>query len=653
VSDTVFKLNRIESRVGPIALVTIDNGEDHTRPTTLGRAAMESAARAIEQLESGDWKAMVLTGKPFVFCAGADVDEFAQVASREDAVEGSRAGHELFGRIRALPYPTVAAVNGACLGGGLELALHCSARTLASSVRHLGFPEVALSIIPGWGGTQLLPKLIGHEGAIRVIVSNPLRQNRLLLAADAMELGIADRLLDPVEFVDGSIAYAIELVEGGGIERETPDWSDAETLFRRARSRVDDAVHGATPAPYVALDLIAGAREWSLEEGYRAEEKASGDLMTSRQAQASVYAFTVVERRTKRGPGIPDVKPRRVEKVGIVGAGLMATQLATLFLRRLEVPVVLRDLDQKIVDEALDTIRADVGERKPFLATIVSGGTGWEQFEGCDLVLEAVFEDPAVKKEVFAELERVVSPECILATNTSALSVTDMAAELRHPERVVGMHFFNPVAVLPLLELVRTPETDDATLATAWAVSKGLRKRAVLVKDAPAFVVNRVLTRMTTVLMDAVEHGNTVEETDEAIVGLGLPMAPSVLLQMVGPRVANHVLETLHAAYPDRFPLSPTLRAYADGGDEVVVVGDRRRTVEQIREDALEAIADEVRHMLDEGVVAEAADVDACLVLGAGWPFLMGGVTKYLDQVGISERVIGTTLADYRAGVAA
>jgi 3-hydroxyacyl-CoA dehydrogenase/enoyl-CoA hydratase/carnithine racemase len=653
VSDTVFKLNRVESRVGPIALVTIDNGEDHTRPTTLGRPAMESAARVIEQLETGDWKAMVLTGKPFVFCAGADVDEFARVASREDAIEGSRAGHQLFGRIRALPYPTVAAVNGACLGGGLELALHCSARTLSSSVRHLGFPEVALSIIPGWGGTQLLPKLIGPEGAIRVIVSNPLRQNRLLLAADAMELGIADRLLEPVEFVDGSIAYAIELVEEGGVERATPDWSDAETLFRRARSRVDDAVHGATSAPYTALDLIAGVQEWSLEEGYRAEAEASGELMTSRQAQASVYAFTVVERRTKRGPGIPDVQPRRVEKVGIVGAGLMATQLATLFLRRLEVPVVLRDLDQKIVDEALETIRADVGERKPFLATIVSGGTGWEQFEGCDLVLEAVFEDPAVKKDVFAELERVVSPECILATNTSALTVTDMAGQLRHPERVVGMHFFNPVAVLPLLELVRTPETDDATLATAWAVSKSLRKRAVLVKDAPAFVVNRVLTRMTTVLMDALEHGNTIEETDEAILGLGLPMAPSVLLQMVGPRVANHVLETLHAAYPDRFPLSPTLRNYADGRDEVVAVGDRRRTVEQIREDALEAIADEVRHMLDEGVVAEAADVDACLILGAGWPFFMGGVTKYLDQVGISERVVGSPLTDYRAGVVA
>jgi 3-hydroxyacyl-CoA dehydrogenase len=168
----------------------------------------------------------------------------------------------------------------------------------------------------------------------------------------------------------------------------------------------------------------------------------------------------------------------------------------------------------------------------------------------------------------------------------------------------------------------------------------------VLVQDAPAFVVNRVLTRMTTVLMDALEHGNTVEETDEAILGLGLPMAPSVLLQMVGPRVANHVLETLHEAYPDRFPLSPTLANYAEGRDEIVVRGARRRSVEDIREDALEAIADEIAHMLSEGVVAEAADVDTALLLGAGWPFFLGGITKHLDQTGVSERVVGRPLAE-------
>ena len=639
MSDTVFKLNRVESRVGPIALVTVDNGEDYTKPTTLGRSAFESAVALLEQLEGGNWAAMVVTGKPFVFCVGADIDEFTRMRSVEDAVEGTRAGHALFGRIRALPFPTVAAINGACLGGGLELALHCDARTIASSVRHFGFPEVFLSIIPAWGGTQLAPKLAGPEAAVKLIVLNPLRQNKLLSAPEAVELGFADRLLEPVEFVDESLAYAIELVEAGGIARTEPDWSELDTIVRKARSRVDDAVHGATRAPYVALELIAAARELTVEQGYRAEEAAMGALLVSPQAQASAYAFTVVERRTKKGAGLPDMPARKVQKVGIVGAGLMATQLATLFVRRLEVPVVLRDLEQERVDTALATIREEVGARKPFLATLVEGGTGWEHFEGCDLVLEAVFEELDVKREVFAQV-RKVAPDAILATNTSSLSVEEMGAD-------VGLHFFNPVAVLPLVEVVRTPQTTDEQLATAWDVVKKLRKRGVLVTDAPAFVVNRVLTRMTTVLMDALEHGNTVEETDEAILSLGLPMAPSVLLQMVGPRVANHVLETLHDAYPDRFPLSPTLASFADGKDEIVVRGDARRTVASIREDALEAVADEVRHLLDEGVVGAAADVDACLILGAGYPFFLGGITKHLDQTGISERVVGSSLAEY------
>src|SRR5579864_4108223 len=554
LADTVFKLNR----AGSTALVTIDNGEDHRVPTTLGRSAFESAVAVIEELEQGDWTAAVFTGKPFVFCVGADIDEFGNV---EDPREGIRAGHDLFARIRALPFATVAAINGACLGGGLELALHCDARTIASNVRHVGFPEVALSIIPGWGGTQLLPRLIGPEAAARVIVLNPLRQNRLLTAPDAIELGIADRMLQPVEFVDESIGFAASLA----IERAEPDWSELETVVRKTRAKIDDAVHGATRAPYAALDLIAGARDWSIDEGYAAEEDAMAELLVAPQAQAAAYAFTVVERRSKRPHNLPDAKPRPVQKVGIVGAGLMATQLATLFLRRLEVPVVLRDIDQARLDDALATIREEVGARKPFLATIVAGGTGWEQFEGCDLVLEAVFEELDVKREVFAEV-RKVTPDAILATNTSSLSVDGMGAD-------VGLHFFNPVAVMPLVEIARTSHTTDAQLATAWDVVKKLRKRGVLVADAPGFVVNRLLTRMTTALM-----GSTMDDADAAILSLGMPMAPSVLREMVGPAVAQHVLETMHGAWPERFPLEPS-------------AGNESRTVDEIREQALEAVA--------------------------------------------------------------
>ncbi|MEX0674318.1 MAG: 3-hydroxyacyl-CoA dehydrogenase NAD-binding domain-containing protein [Gaiellaceae bacterium] len=603
-------------RAGDLALVTIDNGEDWTKPTTLGPEALESLARLLDELESGAWAGLVLTGKPFVFCVGADIDQFPDVTP-ERAREGSRAGHELFGRLAALPFPTLAAINGACLGGGLEFALHCDFRTISTAVRHFGCPEVFLGLFPAWGGTQVVPRLVGPETAVKVLVDNPLAQNRMLDGKTAFELGFADALLEPVEFLDESIAF----LRAGPPAREPADLSGMEDVVRRARARVDDQVHGAAPGPYVTLDLIEGAARWSLEEGYRAEEDAIAELLPGPQAQASIYAFNLVERRAKkqRPPG----EPRAVEKVGIVGAGLMASQIAGLVLRRLEVPVVLKDVSQEIVDAAVERVRAEAGARKPFLATIVSGTTGWEGFEDCDLILEAVVEQLPVKQQVFAELRGLAKPGAVLATNTSSLPVGEMGADL-------GMHFFNPVAVMPLVELVVTPDTHEEALATAAAVTRKLRKTGVVVRDSPGFVVNRVLTRLTSVLMDALEHGNTVEETDEAILRLGLPMAPSVLLQMVGPKVAYHTLETMHAAFPERFPLSPTLRNYAEGRDEIVVEEERPRTVEEITDAVLDAMADEIERLLDEGVVAEAADVDTCLLLGAGFPFFLGGITPHL-----------------------
>jgi 3-hydroxyacyl-CoA dehydrogenase/enoyl-CoA hydratase/carnithine racemase len=657
-SPTQFRLQPVETPVGPIALVTMDNGEDWSKPNTFGEAALRSLQEALDRIGEREWAGLVLTGKPFVFAVGADIGEFGTITP-ERARLGGEAGHELFGRIRALPFPKLAAINGAALGGGVEVALHCDLRTISSTVRHFACPEVFLGLIPGWGGTQLVPRLVGAEQAVKFVVESPLRQNRMLTGPQAFEAGYADALLDPVEFLDESIAFLVAKIEDGAeLTRPVADLSDVSEICRKARARLDGQVHGATPAPYRALDLIEGAATWSLEEGYRAEEHALADLLPGPEAQASIYAFDLVERRAKRGVGMPEAEPRRVQRVGLVGAGLMARQLALLALRRLEVPVVLRDLTQEQVDDAIEWIRDDLGDlvrkgrmgegKAGFLGSLVSGGTGWDVFAECDLVLEAVFEEMAVKKEVFAELERVVTPECVLATNTSSLSVTEMGSNLEHPERVVGMHFFNPVAVLPLVELVRTPQTDDETLATAWAVTKKLRKTGVLVRDAPAFVVNRLLARQGSVVTDALDHGNTVDESDEAVLRMGLPMAPSVLLQLVGPKVANHVRHTLHEAWPDRFPLSATLESLAEGG-EPVVVEHAPRTVDELHEAVLEALADESRHILEEGVVAEAADIDTCLLLGAGFPFWLGGITKHLDQTGISARVVGRPLAEVTA----
>ena len=653
---TEFRLQRAETRVGPVALLTIDNGADWRKPNTFGEAALRSLAEALDRLDGGDWRGLLVTGKPFVFAAGADITQFPGITP-ERAREGASAGHELFGRLRALPFPTLAAVNGAALGGGLELALHCDVRTMAANVRHVGFPEVFLGLFPAWGGTQLLPRLVGAGAAVKLIVDNPLRQNRLSRAADALELGLVDHVLDPVEFVDESLELLLRRIEAGEGKREpAADLSDVADVTRKARSRVDDAVHGQSPAPYRALELIEGAAGWTLAEGYAAEAEALAELLPGAAAQASLYAYDVVERRIKRPPGIPEVAPRRIQRVGLVGAGLMATQLATLFLRRLEVPVVLTDVDASRAEQAVEAIRAELAglvakgrlaERKArFLGSIVTAGVGTEAYAGCDLVLEAVFEELEVKREVLSALERVVSPECLLVTNTSSLSVAAMGEGLEHPERVVGLHFFNPVAVLPLVEVVRTEATDDVTLATAWDVTRKLGKRGVLVRDAPGFVVNRMLTRQSSVLMQALESGNTFEETDEAALRLGIPMPPSALLAMVGPRVANHVLHTLHAAHPDRFPLSPTLQALADGELPSIEAREGRASVDEIHARILEALADEARHILDEGVVASAAEIDACLILGAGYPFFRGGITKHLDQTGVSQRVTGAPLGD-------
>jgi 3-hydroxyacyl-CoA dehydrogenase/enoyl-CoA hydratase/carnithine racemase len=614
VVATEFNLRR----VGEVAVVTMESAEG--RLNTFGREALASLERTLGAIEAEQWAGLVVTGNAAAFAAGADIDQFPN-ATPELAREGSRAGHQLFARLAALPFPTLAAINGACLGGGVEIALHCDYRTISSAVRQFACPEVFLGIFPAWGGTQLIPRLVGAETAVKLIVENPLRQNRMLDAAKAHEFGFADALLDPDDFLDQSIAF----LDGVRPRAESVslDPQEVAEVVRKARLRVDDQVHGAAPAPHVALDLIEGAARWTLEEGYRAEEDAVAELLPGPQAQNSIYAYNLVERRAKKMA--PAGEPRKVERIGIVGAGLMAAQIAALVVRRLKIPVVLKDVSQEIVDSALEQIRGEVD------GAVVSGGTTWDGFEACDLVIEAAVEQMPVKQQVFAELREVVRPECVLATNTSSLSVAEMGADL-------GMHFFNPVALMPLVELVVHEGTDDAALATAWAATRGLRKTGVVVKDAPGFVVNRVLTRMTSALMDALEHGNTVEETDEAVLRLGMPMAPSFLLQMVGPKVALHTLETMHQAFPDRFPLSPTLRNYAEGRDEVIVAEERRRTVEEITDAVLEAMADEIRRLLDDGVVTEAADVDTCLLLGAGFPFFLGGITPYLRQTGVWDR---------------
>jgi len=609
-----------------------------------------------------------VTGKPFIFAVGADLSGAPLIAERDEALTIARLGHAVFRRLGELSVPSFAFVNGAALGGGLELALHCSYRTISSGVTAVAFPECFLGLLPGWGGTYLLPHLIGPGNALKVIVENPLSQNRMLRGAQAYSLGIADAMFEPADFLAESLRWAARVLTGSAeVTRSVPEegW---ETAAATARLFADGKLHGAAPAPYRAIDLVAAARGRTRDEGFAAEDEALADLLLSEELRAGLYAFDLTQKRARHAAGAPDPSlARPVTKIGVVGAGLMAAQIALLFARRLEVPVVLTDLDQARLDAGLGHVRAEVARLRERgrisadaaarLTALVTGSLTKDAFADADFVIEAVFEEMAVKQQVLAEVEAVVRPDCVLATNTSSLSVTEMASGLAHPERVAGFHFFNPVAMMPLVEVVRGRVTDDATAATALAVGARAKKNCVLVKDAPAFVVNRLLTRFLGEILACVDEGTPLEVAEHAPDPLGLPMSPFFLLQLVGPAVALHVGETLAAAYPDRFAPSPKLRALVAAGktavyrpdltiDESVAAllagGDRPSTAEEVRERALEALADEIRLMLDEGVVAGPEDIDLCMILGAGWPFHLGGITPYLDRTGIAEKVTGT-----------
>jgi 3-hydroxyacyl-CoA dehydrogenase/enoyl-CoA hydratase/carnithine racemase len=663
---------------GRMALITLDNGRDHTRPSTFGPAGLAALDAALDEVAAraaaGDVAAVGVTGKPFVFAVGADLTMAGAGRSRDDALAVGRLGHGVFRRFGELAVPSFALVNGAAMGGGLELALHCTYRAISAGVAAVALPECFLGLVPGWGGTYLLPNLVGAERAVEVIIGNALDNNRMISGPRAFQLGIADAVFEPADFLAQALVWAGEVVAGRTRVTRTPVERDEqlwEAALKIGRKIADAKVHGAAPAPYRALELLRLARTADRDAAFEAESQALADLTMGDELRSSLYAFDLVNRRARRPAGAPDAGlARPVTSVGVVGAGLMASQLALLFARRLQVPVVLTDLDQARVDKGVAYVHGEVEALRAKkritpdtanrLKGLVTGSTSKAAFAGADLVIEAVFEELEVKKQVLAEVEAVVSAECVLMTNTSSLSVTAMSADLTHPERVVGFHVFNPVAVLPLVEVVRAERTDDPTLATAFAVGKQLKKSCVLVKDAPAFVVNRLLTRFLGEVTRAVDEGTPIEVADRALAPLGLPMPPFVLLQLVGPAVALHVAETLHAAFPERYHVSENLRRLVEAGrtgvyawDErgrpyvddatkaLLVQGDGALTEDEVRGRALGALAEETRLMLDDGVVAEPQDVDLCMILGAGWPFHLGGITPYLDRTGVAEKVTG------------
>lgn len=658
-----------------LALVTLDNGHDHTKPNTLGPSGLMAAHTTFTECRrraaAGDIHGVAVTGKPFIFAAGADLKDVSVLTSPADARGMANLGHSTLRLLGDMGVPTFAFINGAIIGGGVEIALHCDYRTSSPTVPMAALPECFLGLVPGWGGTYLLPRIIGPGPALSVMIENALRNNKMLKGPQLAQLGISDVEFASVNFLEDSIAWAATIIAGETtIDRpdHTADadaWDDACDTALAAVNAVAGNPDVA-PAPYRAIELVRTGRTKNRDAGFAAEADALTELILSDQFRAGVYSFNLTQFRARKPTGAPDKKlARDISKVGIVGAGLMASQLAVLFIRRLEVPVIMTDLDADRIHQGIDyvhgeftkmeqagRITADAANR---YRALIHGDTSKDRFADADFVIEAVFEDLSLKQRVFAEVEAVVSPECVLATNTSSLSVTDMAAGLNHPQRVVGFHFFNPVSVMPLLEVVRAQHTDDSTLATAFAVAKKLKKTAVAVTDSTSFVVNRLLGRFMGEVGRLVDDGTPLEVADSAFAGIA-PMPPFHLLGLVGPAIALHNSESLQAAFGDRFYVSPTLKELVAHGKRAVYVdghvdpnvaqlftntGGDARTADQVRHTVLAALADEVRRMLDEQVVAEPEDIDLAMITGAGFPFWCGGLCPLLDRTGIAEEATG------------
>ena len=666
-----------------LALITLDNGRDHTRPNTLGPATLTELGETLSALKkraaAGEIQAVGITGKQYILAAGADLSEVANVGSQDNARLIAQLGHKVLGSLSDLGVPSFAFVNGLALGGGVEIALNSTYRTVDASAAAIALPEVFLGIIPGWGGAYLLPNLIGIENALEVVISNPLKQNRTLKPQQAYDLGMFDQIYPAANFLEDSLRWADSVLGGEKVERKNEPGKIERTVkwpvaIKMARGMLESKIGTVPRSPYAALELLEKAKSGTKEEGFAREDEMLSELVSGDQFAASMYAFDLVQKRAKRPVGAPSKDlAKKVTKVGIIGAGLMASQFALLFVRRLQVPVLITDIDQARVDKGLEYIHSEIakleekgrldGDTANKLRGLVHGTVDKSEYADCDFVIEAVFEEVGVKQQVFDEIEKIVADDAILATNTSSLSVAEIGAKLAHPERRVGFHFFNPVSAMPLIEIVKTASTTEEALATAFVVAKGLRKNAVLTADAPGFVVNRLLAKVMGEAARAVYEGTPVADVEAAYAPLGLPMGPFQLIDLVGWKVAAHVQDTMAGAFPDRFYANDNFHALAEL-DEIVekdkggrvtgwtkqaektikgAVGKQPVSAEEILRRVQDGLAQEIRLMLDEGVVPEVEDIDLCLILGAGWPFIDGGASVYLDREGASERAAGST----------
>ncbi len=635
----------------------------------------ERLERLLEEIAGRDDVRGVLfrSAKPRMFVAGMDVEEIASMSDAYKASEGARFGQAVFQKIADLPVPTAAMIGGTCLGGGTELALACTWRTASDDPAvQIGLPETQIGIIPGFGGCQRLPRLVGLMAAIDLILAG-----KRLDGKRAFKMGLVDLVAPPAYLERETLKLLGKDVKRRPAKRPLV-WRTAESvgplrrwLIGQARKKTAEKVSPeAYPAPFRALEAIEAAFSLPMPQGLDLEARIVGELIPTRTAKNLIWLFKS-QGALKKDAGGVTAPPRKIRRLGVLGAGIMGGGIAQLAADR-EIPVRLKDIRYDAVLTAFRTASKVWGERVKrrrmtpreaarklaFVAPTLDD-TG---FSKVDLVIEAVVEDLGVKQKVLAGLEGVLSERAVFASNTSTLPITDIASRALHPERVVGMHFFNPVHRMPLVEVIAGQRTSPEAVATVHALALEMGKTPVVVRDAPGFLVNRILMLYLNEAMRLLTEGVPIEAADRAMAAFGMPLGPFALMDQVGLDTGKHAAGVLEAAFGKRIGGSGgLLQAMVSGGrlgakngkgfykyaggkatvpdPEIVVLAGsppkRDLPVETLQERMVLAMVNEAAVCLEDGIVREPRDVDVAMVMGTGFPPFRGGLLRYADAVGI------------------
>jgi 3-hydroxyacyl-CoA dehydrogenase/enoyl-CoA hydratase/3-hydroxybutyryl-CoA epimerase len=678
--------------VGADRLATLTFDSPDRKVNVFSREAFQELERLLDELAARqDIGALILlSGKKSGFIAGADVEAIAQVTDPVEAEAGSRVGHRLFSAWEALPFPTIAAIRGTCLGGGLEISLASTYRVASDRPdTKMGLPEVRLGILPGWGGSTRLPRRIGIAEALDLILTG-----KTVVGRKALKLGLIDALLPDARFLDGVRDFALARLDQKQRAEEAFDFKEMlleknplgrKILFDQARKKTLETTRGHYPAPLRAIEVVRVGIEDGPRAGFDAEARAVAELAISRTAKNLIHVFRLTE-EAKKESGLPGAAPREVRSTAVLGAGVMGGGVAQLIADQTGLPVRMKD----VRDEALASgmqhaarLFAKQVERRRLTApearrkmALLHPSLDFSGFRRVDLVVEAIVENLGVKQQVFADTAAQVADGAILASNTSSLSIAAIGARTPHPERVVGMHFFNPVDKMPLVEVIAAAGSDPAAVNTVFAYTRKLGKTPILVKDTPGFLVNRLLMFYSTEGLWLLDEGFRIEDLDRAMSDWGMPMGPMALTDEVGIDVATKVAHILHDAFSERLPVPDWLdrvpqsgRLGTKNGKGFYLYEGRERKgpdpavyallgldprVENpdpglIADRMVLPMVNEAARCLEEGVVRSAADLDLALIFGTGFPPFRGGLCRWADQEGLPR--ILTTLERFASSV--